>query len=201
MSTLVVVLTTRIDNIIAFTIGNRHATFRYKLKNSIKTKTFISSIDQVPDEAPLVSDLLSENQQLHTAERLAGMSRGEINHIFQDVDADGSGVIDFAELDLLSKYFGESSGWSLEKKRQIMADIDEDKNGNIDGDEFYKWMVLNIKSQGAKSSEGTMMLKAREERLALAEQKVPKKMTDLLDEVSIEFCIYPKFSVINIYAY
>ena len=47
--------------------------------------------------------VLTEDQSLHTAERLAGMSRGEIQHIFEDLDADGSGTIDVAELDLLSK--------------------------------------------------------------------------------------------------
>ena len=30
------------------------------------------------------------------------MSRGEIQHIFEDIDADGSGTIDIAELDLLT---------------------------------------------------------------------------------------------------
>ena len=49
--------------------------------------------------------VLTEDQALHTAERLAGMSRGEIQHIFEDIDADGSGTIDIAELDLLAKYF------------------------------------------------------------------------------------------------
>ena len=49
--------------------------------------------------------VLSEDQALHTAERLSGMSRGEIQHIFEDIDADGSGTIDLAELDLLAKYF------------------------------------------------------------------------------------------------
>ena len=49
--------------------------------------------------------VLSEEQAAHTAERLSGMSRGEIQHIFEDVDQDGSGKIDLAELDLLAKYF------------------------------------------------------------------------------------------------
>ena len=49
--------------------------------------------------------VLSEEQATHTAERLSGMSRGEIQHIFEDVDQDGSGLIDLAELDLLAKYF------------------------------------------------------------------------------------------------
>ena len=49
--------------------------------------------------------VLSEEQASHTAERLSGMSRGEIQHIFEDVDQDGSGSIDLAELDLLAKYF------------------------------------------------------------------------------------------------
>ena len=49
--------------------------------------------------------VLTEDQALHTAERLSGMSRGEIQHIFEDIDADGSGTIDIAELDLLAKYF------------------------------------------------------------------------------------------------
>ena len=37
-----------------------------------------------------ILNVISKEQALHTAERLAGMSRGEIQHIFEDLDADGS---------------------------------------------------------------------------------------------------------------
>lgn len=172
----------------AFLAGNRpNVAFRQRSNSytSNRVKTFCA--DQsitISDATPSVADVLSEDQQLHTAERLAGMSRGEISHIFEDVDSDGSGSIDFAELDLLSSYFGESSGWSLEKKKQMMADMDSDGNGTIDADEFYKWMVLNAKSEGTQNAEGSIMLEARRERLEVGKQAVPQKLLDLLEEVS-----------------
>lgn len=71
------------------------------------------------------NELLSEDQSLHTAERLSGMSRGEIQHIFEDIDADGSGTIDLAELDLLAKYFpGET--FTPEIRKKLIKEIDKD---------------------------------------------------------------------------
>ena len=68
-------------------------------------------------------NVLSKEQALHTAERLAGMSRGEIQHIFEDLDADGSGTIDLSELDLLAKYFpGET--FTPEIRKKLMKEID-----------------------------------------------------------------------------
>ncbi|CAB9523186.1 expressed unknown protein [Seminavis robusta] len=122
----------------------------------------------------------SEDQMLHTAERVAGMSRGEIQHIFEDVDTDGSGDIDMAELDqLMTKYFGKSI--KKEDKKALMRDIDSDKNGTIDAEEFYKWMVLNAQSAGTADQNGTKTLQQRQERLDLAHE-VPQDLLDLLDE-------------------
>ena len=50
-----------------------------------------------PSCTPLFA-IRSLEQELHTAERVAGMSRGEIQHIFEDVDTDSSGAIDLVEL-------------------------------------------------------------------------------------------------------
>lgn len=75
--------------------------------------------------------VLSSDQALHTAERIAGMSRGEIQHIFDDVDSDGNGTVDIAELDLLAKYFpGES--FTPELRKRLMSEIDTDGNGVIE---------------------------------------------------------------------
>ena len=58
---------------------------------------------------PALRMVLDESQQKFTAERLAVMSKGEIQHIFEDIDKDGSGGISYDEFDFLERYFGESS--------------------------------------------------------------------------------------------
>ncbi|KAL7574053.1 hypothetical protein ACA910_015631 [Epithemia clementina (nom. ined.)] len=124
---------------------------------------------------------LTEDQMLHTAERVAGMSRGEIQHIFENVDADGSGDIDMAELDqLMTKYFGQYI--AKEDKEKLMKTIDADGNGTIDAEEFYRWMVLNAQSAGTASQDGTIALQQRQERLNLAHE-IPQHLLDLLDEL------------------
>jgi len=126
-------------------------------------------------------ELQSEDQMLHTAERVAGMSRGEIQHIFEDVDADSSGAIDMVELDqLLIKYFGEIL--SRDEKEKLMQEIDLDGNGTIDADEFYQWMVLNAKSEGTIDEKGTKALQKRQERLRITDQ-VPEDLIEMLDEL------------------
>ena len=91
-------------------------------------------------------NVLSEDQTLHTAERLSGMSRGEIQHIFEDLDADGSGTIDIAELDLLAKYFpGESFSPDLRKK--LLTEIDTDGSGDIDSEgKFMPFCLVTHKT-------------------------------------------------------
>ena len=88
------------------------------------------------------NNALSEDQTLHTAERLSGMSRGEIQHIFEDLDADGSGTIDIAELDLLGKYFpGES--FTPDLRKRLMKGIDTDGSGDIDSEgEFMTFCLI-----------------------------------------------------------
>lgn len=73
--------------------------------------------------APL--NVLSEDQVLHTAERLSGMSRGEIEPIFDDVDSDDDGSIFIAELDLLAKYFS-GTDFTPELRERLMDDIETD---------------------------------------------------------------------------
>ena len=130
------------------------------------------------------SAILSEDQTLHTAERLAGMSRGEIQHIFQDLDADGSGTIDLAELDLLAKYFpGES--FTPELRRRLIKEIDTDGSGDIDSEEFYKWMVMNAKSEGMANAEGTKKMEIRSNRLEVGKDGIDGHLMDLLEELGV----------------
>ncbi|EED90230.1 calmodulin-like protein [Thalassiosira pseudonana CCMP1335] len=66
------------------------------------------------------------------------MSRGEIQHIFDDVDSDGNGTVDIAELDLLAKYFpGES--FTPELRKRLMSEIDTDGNGVIEAVDFNEY--------------------------------------------------------------
>ena len=50
--------------------------------------------------------VLSKEQASPTTERSSDMSKGDIQQVFEDVDRDGNGTIDFEELDyLLTEYF------------------------------------------------------------------------------------------------
>ena len=64
------------------------------------------------------------------------MSRGEIQHIFEDLDADGSGALDLAELDLLTKYFPRES-FTPALRQQLMKQMDADGSGDIDADKSF----------------------------------------------------------------
>lgn len=145
------------------------------LTNSIRPSTHHSSTSLA---------VLSKEQALHTAERLAGMSRGEIQHIFEDLDADGSGAIDLAELDLLAKYFpGET--FTPEVRAKLMKEIDTDGNGEIDAEEFYQWMVVNAKSDGSADSKGTKQMQMRQARLEVGKDGIDPHLMELLDELGV----------------
>ena len=112
------------------------------------------------------------------------MSRGEIQHIFEDIDADGSGTIDIAELDLLSKYFpGES--FTPELRRKLMKEIDSDNSGDIDAEEFYRWMVVNAKSDGMADEKGSKAMQLRNERLEVGKDGIPDYLMELLEELGV----------------
>jgi len=112
------------------------------------------------------------------------MSRGEIQHIFEDLDADGSGAIDLAELDLLAKYFpGET--FTPEVRAKLMKEIDTDGNGEIDAEEFYQWMVVNAKSDGSADSKGTKQMQMRQARLEVGKDGIDPHLMELLDELGV----------------
>eukprot|EP00960_Hanusia_phi_P044903 756896-Hanusia_phi.AAC.3 len=85
--------------------------------------------------------LLSDQQKQHTAERLGGMSRGEVQHIFEDVDRDGNGMITMDELDFLVPYFSDSHEWTPSYKKTLFSDIDKSQNGSIDSEEVFPCSV------------------------------------------------------------
>ena len=63
------------------------------------------------------------------------MSRGEVQHIFEDVDRDGNGMITTDELDFLVPYFSDSHEWTPTYKKTLFNDIDKSQNGSIDSEE------------------------------------------------------------------
>lgn len=157
-----------------------------KRSNSFSIVPSLSSNHNIRVVAASTTSLnvLSKEQALHTAERLAGMSRGEIQHIFEDLDADGSGSIDIAELDLLAKYFpGET--FTPEVRANLMKEIDTDGNGEIDAEEFYQWMVVNAKSDGSADSKGTKQMQMRQERLEVGKNGIDPHLMELLDELGV----------------
>ena len=124
--------------------------------------------------------LLSEDQMRFTAERLSCLSKGEIQHIFADVDKDGSGRLSYDELDFLAPYFGAS--WDDDFKKKVFAEMDTSGNGLIDAIEFYDWLVHNVKDEGI-GADGKRTLTKREQRIQLGLDEIPKHLTALLDEL------------------
>jgi len=64
------------------------------------------------------ADALNAQQMDFTAERLSGFSRNMIEHIFDEVDMDGSGTIELDEMPFLARYLGES--WDMAEQKRIM---------------------------------------------------------------------------------
>ncbi|EKX49540.1 hypothetical protein GUITHDRAFT_67789, partial [Guillardia theta CCMP2712] len=63
------------------------------------------------------------------------LCRGEVQHIFEDVDRDGNGMITMDELDFLVPYFSDSHEWTPTYKKTLFNDIDKSQNGSIDSEE------------------------------------------------------------------
>ena len=84
------------------------------------------------------------------------MSRGMVNHIFEEVDRDGNGEIDYEELDMLAPYFS-SVAWTPEVKRAMFTEMDKDAGGSVCADEFYEWMIES--AQLEVSAEGVTKMK------------------------------------------
>jgi len=124
--------------------------------------------------------VLDESQQKFTAERLAVMSKGEIQHIFEDIDKDGSGGISYDEFDFLERYFGDT--WDKEKKAKLFEDLDTDENGMIDALEFYDWVIHNVKLT-KRDGLGQRTLSVRDQRVKLGVENIPLHLTALLDEL------------------
>ena len=74
-----------------------------------------------------------------------------VNHIFEEVDRDGNGEIDYEELDMLAPYFS-SVAWTPEVKRAMFTEMDKDAGGSVCADEFYEWMIesaqLEVSAEG-----------------------------------------------------
>lgn len=107
------------------------------------------------------------------------MSRGMVNHIFEEVDRDGNGEIDYEELDMLAPYFS-SVAWTPEVKRAMFTEMDKDAGGSVCADEFYEWMIES--AQLEVSAEGVTKMKQREERLKISTGDVPAHLMEIIDE-------------------
>ena len=66
-----------------------------------------------------------------------------------------------------------------------MSEIDTDGSGDIDAEEFYKWMVANAKSEGAANEEGTKKMKMRMERLEVGKGGIDDHLMELLEELGV----------------
>ena len=75
---------------------------------------------------------------------------------------------------------GETFTPDLRKK--LMAEIDTDGSGDIDAEEFYRWMLVNAKSDGG-SAEGSKQMQLRNERLEVGKDGIDDHLMELLEEV------------------
>jgi len=91
--------------------------------------------------------------------------------LFQEADTDGSGNIDAAELKVLGNALGLK--WTRHEAKEVLADLDKDKNGSIDFEEFFDWFCSQTGSSrdktGAFASQLRLMLRSHgvEERQVL----------------------------------
>ena len=54
---------------------------------------------------------------------------------------------------------------------------------NDSAEEFYKWMVVNAKSEGMVNEEGTKKMQMRRERLEVGKDGIDSHLMELLEEV------------------
>ena len=134
-----------------------------------------------PDEsgADSTPEFLSEDQKKFVAERIQGMSQPMVQHIFDDLDRDGSGTLSFDELDFLAPYMGERR-WSAARKQMLFDTIDTNHDQQITSDEFYSWAVYNCRYD--REVLGSRVLAQRAERVKIV-NNIPESYMSLLDEL------------------
>ena len=86
-----------------------------------------------------------------------------------------------------------------ELRKKLMAEIDTDGSGDIDAEEFYKWMVVNAKSDGG-SAEGSKQMQLRNERLEIGKDGIDDHLMELLEEVRY-YIVYPYRSIVSSLTY
>ncbi|MCO5553057.1 hypothetical protein L7F22_006578 [Adiantum nelumboides] len=77
--------------------------------------------------------------------------RQEIREAFDLFDTDGSGTIDARELQVAMRALGFEAG--EEEVKQMIEDVDKDKNGSIDFDEFLHMMTNKM---GERDTRGEL---------------------------------------------
>ena len=85
-----------------------------------------------------------------------------------------------------------------ELRKKLMAEIDTDGSGDIDAEEFYKWMVVNAKSDGG-SAEGSKQMQLRNERLEIGKDGIDDHLMELLEEVRL--ILHPNRSIVSSLTY
>ena len=78
--------------------------------------------------------------------------------MFQKIDANGNGRINVKELDETLKSMGRS--YPLEELESMISEIDENKTGEIDFDEFLE-LNRRIKEKEAKNNDKPLMMEFR----------------------------------------
>ena len=76
-------------------------------------------------------------QTLRSVERGRGIDEAELTVLFNEIDEDGSGLLDREEVAQLSERLG--APLTKVKLDEAMVDMDEDGSGEVDFDEFKNW--------------------------------------------------------------
>ena len=138
-----------------------------------------SRMPEPPAYSTATGKAVAADQELFTQERLAGFSKGMLQHLFEEVDGDGSGELSYSELDLLTPYFSDEV-WNKEFKDSLFQTMDKNSDGAICADEFYSYMVENAKLK--VSADGKMRMEQRDDRLKVSKEEVPPHLIDMLVE-------------------
>ncbi|KAG2435459.1 hypothetical protein HYH02_011959 [Chlamydomonas schloesseri] len=160
--------------------------------SATSTATAVVAAQPRPQQPQQQQQVLSAEQQHFSLERVSGFSRVMVRHIFEEVDADGSGALEAGELWRLGQQLGEE--WDASECARIFAEIDTDHSGEIMFDEFYAWFVAHCKAE----DETNKVLSRRATRLNLGLDSIPPVMLDLLalygtDQIKQE-CTHPLHS-------
>jgi hypothetical protein len=120
----------------------------------------------------LLDDIFDNSPEVKMAKKL-GISKADVQKLFSEFDADGSGSIDSPELQAFAASLGIF--WSAEETEAAVTEMDSDGNGSVDIGEFATWFCRQPVSDG-----GSDMLKMKLQAKLLL-RKIAKSLQEVKD--------------------